>query len=241
MRYDQIAKDILVEQYEYLLENVKSGVVFFDHEHNIIYHNTVFAKILGDLNKSYLGFNLCEVLNLKPIVCLKVSQGSCFEFQKTLSLDNNTLVINYSFSPVKRKDLQFMGFMTMNVITSMEKQVDDLLVRELDMKKIIEKSLIGIIVIDKEHKLIDANTAFCNLIGYIQDELIGKYSWEYLDGYTEARVKAEFPKLDEVTNVTKAGFITKNGDIITVKVMGKGGRVQGEPVIVYFVDTFPKD
>jgi PAS domain S-box-containing protein len=134
-----------------------------------------------------------------------------------------------------------MGFMTMNVITSMEKQVDDLLVRELDMKKIIEKSLIGIIVIDKEHKLIDANTAFCNLIGYIQDELIGKYSWEYLDGYTEARVKAEFPKLDEVTNVTKAGFITKNGDIITVKVMGKGGRVQGEPVIVYFVDTFPKD
>jgi PAS domain S-box-containing protein len=238
---DYISQEKLLKQYEYLLENIKSGVVFFDCDNKIIYHNSMFSFILGDKSKSYLNLPLHEVIGFKDVVCKKVAEGNSFDFQRTLEIDDSFILVNLLFAPAKRIDTFVSGFMTMNIITSMEKQVDDLLVKELEMNSLIEKSLIGIIVINQNHQLIDANKAFCDLLGYSSEELIGKYSWEYLDGYSEEQIKSEFAKLDEVTNVTKVGFIKKDNSIIKVRVMGRGGKVQGKPVIIYFVDTFPKE
>ncbi len=240
MLIDTIDQEKMLEQYNYLLENVKSGVVFFDYDCKIIYHNSVFSKILGNESQSYLEEPLFQTLSLNKIVCLKAIEGHVFEFQTAVKTLNGSVLVTLFFSPAKKCDF-IAGFMTMNIITSMEKQVDDLLVKELEMNSLIEKSLIGIIVINQNHQIIDANKAFYELLGYESEELVGKYSWEYLDGYSEERIKSEFAKLDEVTNIAKVAFIKKDNSIIERRVMGRGGKVQDKPVIIYFVDTFPKE
>ncbi len=240
MLVDYINQEKMLEQYNFLLENIKSGVVFFDCECKIVYHNSIFSKILGEENQSYLEEFLFEVIGLNKIVCLKAIEGHVFEFQNAIKTRKGSVLVNLFFSPVKKSEY-INGFMTMNIISSMEKQVDDLLIKELEMNSLIEKSLIGIIVINQNHQIVDANKAFYDLLGYDSEELVGKYSWEYLDGYSEERIKSEFAKLDEVTNVSKVSFIKKDNSIIERRVMGRGGKVQGKPVIIYFVDTFPKE
>jgi len=43
------------------------------------------------------------------------------------------------------------------------------------------------------------------------------------------------------TNIVKTNFLKKDGGLINLGVMGKGGKIKGDPVMIYFVDTFPKE
>lgn len=97
---------------------------------------------------------------------------------------------------------------------------------EAHYRSIFENALNGIAISGPDHKFREVNDAWCNLIGYSKEEMIGKMST------VDITVKSDLPKTNNVVEALTAGeqremmieksYITKSGKIIQCMNFVKG-------------------
>ncbi|QWC00569.1 PAS domain-containing protein [Mycoplasmatota bacterium] len=223
----------------YVIDHIKSGFIFFDKDGKILYFNHFFEMLFEEI-KSSKDLNFIEILDLNKSILNHLVTQNKIEFTKTLDIRDNNVLFNISITKIKDNSDKVFGYVIINSLSSMEKQVDDLLIRELDTQTLINDALIGVFMVDKKHRIIRTNKTFCKLLGYKPYELHKTYSWTILNDYTKESIEKSFGHMENAINSVKTDFIKKNGELLNLKVMGKGGKIKGEPVMIYFVDTFPK-
>lgn len=239
--YDQsISNNEICQHLLNAIDNVRTAFVLFDKNGNIKYYNQVFSEIMKTEKTNYINENIFSLLHLKTNLLSHINDKPKIEFAKTLGINSEKVLVNLYFSKCKIKTENIEAYVIINSLTSMERQVDDLLVKELDMQSLLNDSLIGMFVVSQEHKIIRANKAFRDILGYDENEILDKFSWEILEDYTKKTIEKDFADLSKAVNVVKVRFVKKNNDTVNIQVMGKGGRIKGEPVMIYFVDTFPR-
>ncbi|MFW5794499.1 MAG: PAS domain-containing protein [Bacillota bacterium] len=236
-----ISKEEICQHLMNVIIDVRTAFVFFDKNGKIKFYNQILNKLLKANDDSYINKNIFNLLHLKSNLLDHITEKRKIEFTKTLEINGEKVLINLYFSKCKEPTNNIDSYVIINSLTSMERQVDDLLVKELDMQALIENSLIGMFVVSQEHKIIRANKVFAELLEYDSIELMDKYTWEILKNYTKETITKDFADLSRAVNVVKVEFIKKNNKTIEVQVMGKGGKVKGESVMIYFVDTFPRE
>ena len=223
-----------------VVSDIRTTFVFFDKDGKIKFYNKILNKLLKIKKDSFINENIFSLLHLKTSLTEHINEKTKIEFTKTLEINDEKVLVNLYFSKCKEPTENIDSYVIINSLTSMERQVDDLLVRELDMQSLIEESLIGMFVVSQEHKIIRTNNVFAKLLDYDSYELLDKYTWDILKNYSKETIQKYFADLSKAINVVKVKFIKKNNETIEVLVMGKGGKVKGESVMIYFVDTFPK-
>ncbi|MFO7969987.1 MAG: PAS domain-containing protein [Bacillota bacterium] len=236
-----ISKNEICQHLTNVIIDARTAFVFFDKDGKIKFYNNIFNKMLNLNKDSYINDNIFELLNLKNTLLEYINEKTKIEFTKTLEVKDEKILVNLYFSKCKEPTKNVDSYVIINSLTSMERQVDDLLVRELDMQSLIDESLIGMFVVNQEHKIIRANKVFNKLLGYEDNELLDMYTWEILKNYNKKTIQKDFADLSKAVNQVKVTFIKKKNQTIDVRVMGKGGKVKGEPVMIYFVDTFPRE
>jgi len=240
MSLHKIKQKDLDKQLSNVIEKIKSGFVFFDKSGEILYYNHFFSKLFSNNHSNLLEANLIEILNLREYIIDHLELQKNIEFTKTIDIDNNEVLFNISLSCLESESKQIYGYAIINSLSSMEKQVDDLLMRELDTQRMLDDALIGIFMVNSKHSIIRTNNTFCKLLGYKPYELHHQFSWTILNDYTKETVEEVYNDMAHATNIIRTDFIKKDGSLINLGVMGKGGKIQGEPVMIYFIDTFPK-
>ncbi len=63
----------------------------------------------------------------------------------------------------------------------LQESKNDLNLTEEKYHKLIETTSEGFWLVDSKERLIDTNESFCNMFGYSRDEILGKYSFEFVD------------------------------------------------------------
>ncbi|WP_027190234.1 sensor histidine kinase [Fundidesulfovibrio putealis] len=93
----------------------------------------------------------------------------------------------------------------------------------------------GIVVIDTEHRIVEANRRFCEMLGRSLEEVIGLYIWEYESMMNEADIRSSFMFPEEVCAVFETCHRRKDGTMLPVEVNAVGKRIWGESLIICVV------
>lgn len=105
----------------------------------------------------------------------------------------------------------------------------DALAREaIRRQTLMDSSSDGIVVIDSNHRIVEANRRFAEMLGYDPEEVIGMLTWEYEAELDEAAIRRGFDNPLEVRTVIESHHRRKDGSVFPVEVGINGVAMQGE-------------
>ncbi len=90
----------------------------------------------------------------------------------------------------------------------------------------------GITIINQEHRVVEANKAFADMLGYTMEELPTLHSWDWDDMYSEAEIRSAFRDLTKVNRTFETRHRRKDGTVYEAEVSAGGARVGDESLII---------
>jgi PAS domain S-box-containing protein len=90
----------------------------------------------------------------------------------------------------------------------------------------------GIVIIDQNHRIVEANQSFAAMLGYSLDEVQGMYTWDYEGIMSEDNIREGFRDLSRINTTFETRHRRKDGSLIDVEVSLSGARIQGENVLI---------
>ena len=100
---------------------------------------------------------------------------------------------------------------------------------------LMESSNDGILIIDDDHRIVEANRRFAEMLGYSEEELIGMYTWDYVADHDEMSIREGFGNFSRVSLVIESKHQRKDGSVINVEVSLTGVDVMGENLVLAIV------
>ena len=94
-------------------------------------------------------------------------------------------------------------------------------------KALMENSSDGIVVIDQEHRVVEANRRFAEMLGYTPEELVGMATWDYEARVIKEDILNNFGPVDNIKNVFESEHRRKDGTTFPVEVSVSGTKFQG--------------
>lgn len=184
------------ERFKGLFENATVGIYRTSPSGEILMANPALLKMLGynsfeeiaKRNVSVSGYvNLDDRVYFQRIMD-KFGEIKGFESEWWKN-DNTIIYLRESATAIKNNKGEILYYEgTVEDITDKKKAETELLKNELKYKALFNLSPSGIMLADLNGTMIDANPAFCNSLGYSQEEIIGK----------NVRIIAAPENLDEV-------------------------------------------
>ncbi|MFW6037225.1 MAG: PAS domain S-box protein, partial [Desulfonatronovibrio sp.] len=90
----------------------------------------------------------------------------------------------------------------------------------------------GIVIINQDHRVIEANQAFAGMLGYTREELLELHTWDFEAVKTRQEIEKQFHDLSGMDILFETRHRRKDGSIIDVEVSIAGGRIAGENVVI---------
>ncbi len=103
------------------------------------------------------------------------------------------------------------------------------------LASIVDLSGDGLVLIDKDHRVVEANKRFCEMLGYGLEEVVGLFTWEYEALSSEADIRAAFPMPLGINRIIETAHRGKDGSIRPVEVNIVGDLVNGKPAFLCVV------
>ncbi|WP_419786161.1 PAS domain S-box protein [Pseudodesulfovibrio sp.] len=124
---------------------------------------------------------------------------------------------------------------TMEDITERRRHREEI-EREVERRRILmDNSNDGILIVDQEHRIVETNHRFAEMLGYAEEELIGMQTWEYEANYDEAGVRKDFDDLSSVNLFMETRHVRKDGTTFDVELSLSGSEVMGERLVMAIV------
>jgi len=132
-----------------------------------------------------------------------------------------------------RQDGRIVGGLLMREDITERKLAEEALEHEALRRRILmDKSLDGIAIIDQEHRVVEANQRFAEMLGYSREEVLGLHTWEYEALVTEEEFRrGELADLGNFSMVVVTKHRRKDGSVFDVEMSGSGAMVGGQPMV----------
>ncbi|MYL85192.1 response regulator [Desulfovibrio aerotolerans] len=105
----------------------------------------------------------------------------------------------------------------------------------LRSKTLMENSGDGIVIIDQDHRVVEANHRFANMLCYAQDDVIGMATWDYDARMSEADIRKRFCQIDKIKAIFESEHRRKDGTTVSVEVSASGTKFQGLSLVMAVV------
>lgn len=96
---------------------------------------------------------------------------------------------------------------------------------------LMQKSHDGIAIISHEHRIMEANERFAEMLGYSPKEVVGLHTWDYEANATEEQIRLDFSDLPSINMAFETVHRRKDGSLIDVEVSASGANVSGQPMV----------
>ncbi len=119
---------------------------------------------------------------------------------------------------------------TTSDITERKRASEALRHEALRRKTLMQKSHDGIAIFDHEHRVIEANERFAQMLGYPLHEVLGMHTWDFEANYTQEQILG-FPLGSTNNKVIETRHRRKDGSIYDAEVSASSALMWGEPVV----------
>lgn len=99
---------------------------------------------------------------------------------------------------------------------------------------LMDRSLDAIVIINENHRVVEANKRFADMLGYAPEEVIGLQTWDFEANMNETMVRDLFPDFSQVNSVFESRHRRKDGTIFDVEVTTAGATIDGRSCILAF-------
>ncbi|AKB12204.1 PAS domain S-box-containing protein [Methanosarcina thermophila] len=218
------------KRYRTLFTNMTEGFllaeVIYDksgkpYDYRYLEVNPVYERSTGLKREQILGKSILEILpNVNPVLIEKfgetVLSGKPEHFE-IFSRVTNKYFDTYVFSPDKEKVAA-----TFRDITGRKKAEEALRESEKKYRTIVETASEGIWIVDSEARTIYINKRMTEILGYTQDEIIGKFAWDFVSEEEKPIIKKYIERRRQgISESYEFKFIRKNGSPLWTIVSSK--------------------
>lgn len=98
-------------------------------------------------------------------------------------------------------------------------------IRDEIRQTLMNKSRDGIVIVDGDHTIIEANDCFAAMLGYTPEEVLTLKTWDYEARMSEGDIKRNFPALGSVNMLFETQHRRKDGAMVDVEVSVSGEMI----------------
>ncbi len=131
-----------------------------------------------------------------------------------------------------------MDRMAENLASDRDALVQALESRDQEVQRraaLMDTSPDGIVIIDKDHRVVEANRRFAEMLGYTPEEIVGLRTWAYEATLSEAEIRSRFPMVVNILITFETRHKRKDGTTFPVEVSASGSRIFGQELLVAIV------
>jgi two-component system, sensor histidine kinase and response regulator len=97
---------------------------------------------------------------------------------------------------------------------------------------LIENSTDGIAIFNQDHRIIEANPRFAEMLGYSREELLSLHAWDFEANLNKEQILAGFADLTSIHQTFETRHRRRDGTIYDAEVSASGARISGENVVI---------
>ncbi len=226
------------ERYRLLVE-ISPDAIFVQSEGRIVFMNSAGAKLFGaDSPDQLVGKPLMSLVHpdYHQIVIERtrktMKEGTIVPTmeEKYLRLDGTAVDVE-----VKAVPFIYHGKFSFQVIVrdiTERKKMEEALASEAIRRRIlIEQSRDGIVVLDQNGKVYEANKQFAEMLGYSPEEVRDLYVWDWEFQYPREQVQEMVRSVDETGDYLETRHRRKDGTIYDVAISTNGAVFAGQKLI----------
>lgn len=116
-------------------------------------------------------------------------------------------------------------------ITEQKLAEEALFNESLRRRMLMEYSNDGIVIVGQDHRIVESNQRFAEMLGYEREEVVGLYTWDYEAVLDERSIREKFDQLENVNLVVETKHRRKDGSVFDVEVSLGGAVVSGQALI----------
>ena len=99
--------------------------------------------------------------------------------------------------------------------------------RESRLRQLINEAGIGMVVLDQNHRVLDANQRFAEMLGYEYEELFALHTWDWEADMPPAVIQEKYNDLANFNAVFETRHRRKDGTIFNVEISAVGTTIEG--------------
>jgi len=170
--------------YRVMVETMNEGAITLASDGTILYCNQRFADIVKGSLEKVMGSSIYQYISSTDLQLFEtlVERGLKGNGTGELALQaggENSVPILLSLSPLQRTDIPGAVCAVMVDITERKKMEEALKISETRYRRLFEAAQDGILILDAETgQIVDVNPFLLEMLGYSQEELLGKKLWE---------------------------------------------------------------
>lgn len=216
--------------------------------------DAIFAK---DLEGRYLLVNRAASLFLgKPVEAVLGRDDrdlfppdqalTLMEFNRQIIRENRTLtreevldtpggrrVFLATKGPLRDEQERIIGTFGVSRDITESRQAEDRLADQMRrFRLLLDTSRDGIVIIDQDHRVVEANQRFADMLGYAPEELARLHTWDFESLRGEAEIRSDFPDLARTRRVFETRHRRKDGSEYDVEISASGAVWGGRSLVL---------
>jgi len=221
MFYKEIEQNRKLKKETKIFQAIQSsafdGILIIDKDSNIIWQNTKVTEGRGNI----IGRKCYEALENKDSKCDHCVHLDVFKDGESRNYETTI------FHPETKKNINLLVRATpifndngeIESILEVSRDITELKESEFKHKKILESTIEGVFIVGENGKILEANEAYCNLLGYTQEEILTKKvkDVEYIENEEEVEKHIKIMKEKE-SDIFETKHIRKDGKVLDIEI-----------------------
>lgn len=218
--------------YNSMFNFTQDAISLLDTELNIIRANIPFMNIARNYSPSTEISHIFDLIrNEDDRRCfLSVIDDNIVSREITLDSlqEKEPCVLNIKLGPIKDNGRIIGAYAIFVDITDFRKRENELNRRFKLICNLVDNANLGIVIIGQDHKVIESNDRFCEMIGYSHEEITDLHSWDWEYLADENAIRKGFADLSEVRYTFDTIHKRKDGTTYHATVSASGADVFGD-------------
>jgi len=222
--------------YESTFHNISTAIVWFDLKGKIFHINPHFIKMFGYQRDEVLGKPISSIITVegdKKLFFSQILKGERIENPiKLLHKNKQTISVIVISAPLFINHDMIGGFLILSDISVQRQAEERARERESRLHTLLDKSRIGFVIISQEHRIIETNKRFAEMLGYSLPEMFQLHTWDWEADMNEKQIREAFGDLSKIDQVFETRHQRKDGTVYDVEISATGTYVNGYKAIL---------
>jgi len=215
-----------------LVDALEYGLTTQDKDYNIIYQNTLVRRIFGD----HLGEKCYRIYEGRDKLCDRCPVKKAFGDGKSHTSVRRVVMpsgeVNFwenTANPIRDAGGRMVSCLEVNRDITERRKQEQALADELTRRRLlIDESLDGIVVLDVDANVVEANQSFAEMLGYTLEEVRELHTWDWDKNFPPKKILEMGRNIDEKGLHLETEHTRKDGSIIDVDISINGTMCGGQ-------------
>ncbi len=214
----------LTDAYRSMFNHTNDAIVWFDRTGRIFHFNKRFIGLLGSSAHSSFKVNIFTLLGEIEKDIRSALLGSISEKKIELKIAEQSKQVIVKLGPLYSSGTVSGGYAILIDVTAMTELYQE---RESRLRQLINEAGIGMVVLDQNHRVLDANQRFAEMLGYEYEELFALHTWDWEADMPPAVIQEKYDDLANFNAVFETRHRRKDGTIFNVEISAVGTTIEG--------------